>query len=96
MMTTTANNENDAAFNGLKASFTVNISDGDRAGIRLSTDAVTVAEGETGTWTVQLNTDPGTNNAVKVTITSSNPDSATADALRNSRSPRAATEQPAP
>ena len=79
MMTTTANNENDAAFNGLKASFTVNISDGDRAGIRLSTDAVTVAEGETGTWTVQLNTDPGANNAVKVTISSSNPDSATVD-----------------
>ena len=79
MMTTTADTETDAAFNGLKASFTVNISDGDRAGIRLSTDAVTVAEGETGTWTVQLNTDPGANNAVKVTITSSNPDSATVE-----------------
>ena len=79
MMTTTANEPGDALFNGLKASFTVNISDGDRAGIRLSTDAVTVAEGATGTWTVQLNTDPGANNAVKVTITSSNSDSATVD-----------------
>ena len=79
MMTSTPTDAADTAFNGLKASFTVNISDGDRAGIRLSTDAVTVPEGETGTWTVQLNTDPGANNAVKVTISSSNPDSATVD-----------------
>ena len=79
MMTTTADDAADAPFNGLTASFTVNISDGDRAGIRLSTDAVTVAEGgATGTWTVQLNTDPGANNAVKVSISSSNAASATA------------------
>ena len=75
MMTSTADTETDAAFNGLKASFTVNISDGDRAGIRLST----VAEGATGTWTVRLNTDPSAGNAVKVSISSSNSDSATVD-----------------
>jgi hypothetical protein len=78
MMTTTADTAGDEAFNGLKASFTVNISDGDRAGIRLSTDAVTVAEGATDTWTVRLNTDPGANNAVEVSISSSNAASATA------------------
>ena len=78
MMTTTAADAADAPFNGRMASFTINLSDVNRAGIKLSADAVTVAEGATGTWTVQLNTDPGANNAVKVSISSSNAASATA------------------
>ena len=92
MMTTTAEAD-DAPFNGLTASFTVNISDVNKAGIKLSTDAVTVLEGTTKTadadevdsakWTVQLNTDPGAGNAVKVAITSSNPSAATVSPAEN-------------
>ena len=86
MMTTTAE-AGDEAFNGLTASFTVNISDVNKAGIKLSTDAVTVLEGTTktnadaadgsATWTVALNTAPATGTTVKVGITSSNPSAAT-------------------
>ena len=89
MMTTTVENAADGAFNGLTASFTVNISDDDKAGIKLSAGAVTVREGTTRTnagaennsakWTVQLNTNPGAGNAVKVAITSSNPSAATVE-----------------
>ena len=79
VMTATAATTGDEAFNGLVTAVNITVEDDDKAGIKVSAAGVPVAEGATATWTVQLNTDPGDNNAVKVTITSSNPDSATVE-----------------
>ena len=79
VMTATAATAGDEAFNGLVTGVNITVEDDDKAGIKVSAAGVNVAEGATATWTVQLNTDPGANNAVKVTITSSNPDSATVE-----------------
>ena len=79
VMTTTAATAGDEAFNGLVTGVNITVEDDDKAGIKVSAAGVNVAEGATATWTVQLNTDPGTNNAVEVTITSSNTDSATVE-----------------
>ena len=54
---------------GVKATDTATgtIVDDDTAGVTVSTSALTVAENATGTYTVRLNTDPGTDSTVTVT-----------------------------
>ena len=90
VITATAATTGDEAFNGLVTGVNITVEDDDKAGIKLSAGAVTVLEGTTRTnaelaennsakWTVQLNTNPGAGNAVKVAITSSNPSAATVE-----------------
>ena len=54
---------------GTAASVTVTVTDDDTAGVTVSATEVTLGEGATGTYTVQLNTQPG--GSVTVTPTSS-------------------------
>jgi len=76
-MTTITHEASGADYNGVTASpVTVRTTDDDTEGVTLSTDMLTVEEGDTGTYTVRLNSQPAGN----VTITPSIPtgDAATA------------------
>ena len=59
-----------AEFDGLSKNFTVVIEDDDKPGVRVSTNRVTVGEGNTVSWRVRLNTEP----TGDVTVTVASPD----------------------
>ena len=69
----------DGGYDGQEASVAVTITDINKPGIRLSKPSLSIAEGATDTWTVQLNEDPGDGETVKVTISSSDTGAATVD-----------------
>ncbi len=62
-----------------EASVAVTISDVNKAGIKLSKSTSSIAEGATDTWTVELNTNPGAGETVKVAVVSSDTGAATVD-----------------
>ena len=64
-------------YDELTDSVAVTITDVNKAGIKLSKSTSSIAEGATDTWTVQLNTNPGEGETVKVAVVSSDTGAAT-------------------